>query len=149
MFREGSSPAGLRKVVTGRDLNDRNGARRFYAFASHGPAPVRNFIAELGSSVHQPFLDDREGVDRWLSTMNSLFRDLPTNLGATETITWITRRFIARGLQDVILTESKAHGLDIQLGVAGIVQREGRKEKPAAKGSGSTGGSGFSYSPKP
>ena len=150
MFREIPSLEGLRKQVEQKHLSSSHGAVQFFCFLSQGPAPVRQFVRELGNSVDQPMLDDCAGVASWMNTMDSLFKYLPTNLNVTETISWITRRFIAKGLTEAVLNESRAHGADIRSGVAGVVQREGQTgKKKTTTHSGLQGGPGFAYTPNP
>ncbi|MDP6561383.1 MAG: hypothetical protein QF793_00485 [Candidatus Peribacteraceae bacterium] len=150
MHRQRPTPEGLRQIVEEKHLNDTHGARRYFMFLSTGPAKVRGFVRELGLSVEQPYLDNPQGVDTWLKTMDALFKNIPTNKGAVETIGWITRRFIARGLTEAVLKESMVHAEDIRREVAAIVGREGSSKKKApTRGSGMSGGPGFTYQPNP
>ncbi|MBT4120002.1 MAG: hypothetical protein HOG89_05370 [Candidatus Peribacter sp.] len=147
MFRQNPSMDGLRSIVRQKHLPDSHGARHYFNFLSQGPASVRSFVGELGASVEQPFLDDHNGVDKWLATMHVLFRNLPTNENKTMTIAWVTRRFIAQGLAEAVVTESAAHGGDIQTEVAGIVRREVSTKKKSKKPATHAAGSNLSYTP--
>lgn len=148
MLTREPSIAGLHEIVNHKQLPDTHGARRYFTFLSMGPGAVRNFVQELGVSVEQPYLDNYAGVDTWLAMMDSLFGNMPSNLNTTMTIAWVTRRFIALGLTEAVVNESKAHSRNISSEVAAIVKREGQKERKPKGHGGMSGGSGFTYTPK-
>ena len=71
MFREIPSLEGLRKQVEQKHLSSSRGAVQFFCFLSQGPAPVRQFVRELGNSVDQPMLDDCAGAGKKKTTTHS------------------------------------------------------------------------------